>query len=396
VAQIKSGAVAYSVFSLARLFLEKPERYNVRVTGSEATKLYRLGEEGSISTNRGTLEAAAFRAMQSDFYNIETTEAEPIKGNFTNVARDRASGTLLGPTNHHGYQTALRALYEQRYSRRMSFGEYQRQIQIVNDPAAVEQWKEQARSVTTFTAKNGEAPAAFASAAETEKHFREHHLPSLITEVPEATIDGVVSRSLQDRPLARLIEHAWSTESRSPSNMMQELAGQLRQSGLTIFRHKRGMLFVSPLRPRALDAGVTVKDSLRAILDAIAESPALTRKVLAEKVIPASDVPEQNERAKMGLAADLRWLVGEGHVIEFNNGTLDLPRIKVAPAPDRTSPETTAPTPDIPSEAEGPRSESESPASETVADEQRGPSTPLRSAQDDSVIEGADAPPTAD
>ena len=32
VAQIKSASVAYSIFALARLFLEKPERYDVRLT----------------------------------------------------------------------------------------------------------------------------------------------------------------------------------------------------------------------------------------------------------------------------------------------------------------------------------------------------------------------------
>ena len=32
----------------------------------------------------------------------------------------------------------------------MSFPDFQRQIEIVSDPAVVEQWKEQARSVTTL------------------------------------------------------------------------------------------------------------------------------------------------------------------------------------------------------------------------------------------------------
>src|SRR6185369_12614246 len=43
-AQIKSGSVAYSVFALARLFLEKPERYEVRLTAKEGSPLYQLGE----------------------------------------------------------------------------------------------------------------------------------------------------------------------------------------------------------------------------------------------------------------------------------------------------------------------------------------------------------------
>ena len=37
------------------------------------------------------------------------------------------------------------------------------------------------------------------------------------------------------------------------------------------------------------------------------------------------------------LASDLKWLISEGYVIEFNDGSLDLPRAKVAAT---TSPET--------------------------------------------------------
>ena len=114
VAQIKSGSMAYSLYALARLFLEKPERYEVRLTGKAESPLYRLGDKGALSLNREFLERNAFRLAQSDFYMIDITESEPIKGNFSNVARCRLSGTLLGPTNHHNYQLQLRSLYEQR------------------------------------------------------------------------------------------------------------------------------------------------------------------------------------------------------------------------------------------------------------------------------------------
>src|ERR1051325_5095933 len=151
IAQIRSEHLAYSVFALARLFLEKPERYEVRLTATAETPFFQLGENGPISTNQRLLEASAFSWAKEEFYKIETVQSDPIKGNFSNVARCRASGTLLGPTNHHSYQLQLRNLYEQRYSRRMSFADYQRQIEIVNDPVAIEQWKEQARNVTTYT-----------------------------------------------------------------------------------------------------------------------------------------------------------------------------------------------------------------------------------------------------
>jgi len=179
-AQIKSGSIAYSLFALARLFLEKPQRYEVRLTAKAESPLFQLGENGAFSLDREFLERSAFRLAHENFYKIDITQSEPIKGNFSNVARCRLSGTLLGPTNYHNYQPRLRSLYEQRFSRRMSFADYQRQIEIANDPALVERWKEEARTVTKYTTVREEISLAFASAAEAERDFRTNYLPGLI------------------------------------------------------------------------------------------------------------------------------------------------------------------------------------------------------------------------
>src|SRR5207245_7013426 len=150
-AQIKTGTAAYSVYALARLFLQKPERYHVRVKTKNASPLFRLGESNAISTNRNVLENSAFRLLREKFYTANVTLNAPIKGDFSSVARERTTGTLLGPTNHHGYQPQLRRLYEQRFSRRMTFTDVQRQIESVRDPALVERWKAEAGQVTTST-----------------------------------------------------------------------------------------------------------------------------------------------------------------------------------------------------------------------------------------------------
>src|SRR3954471_25024488 len=335
VAQLKSGPVAYSVFALARLFLEKPERYDVRLTAAEGAVLHQVGESGPVASDRRILEGGAFANARDDFYSIEVTQSEPLKGNFSNVARCRLSGTLLGPTNHHAYQPQLRNLYESRFSRRMSFADYQRQIEVVSDPAVVEQWKEQARSVTTYHVKNAEPPVSFSSSADAERHFRQTYLTGLLREANELTISGVLSRRLPDRRLGREIENAWAQETRSPSKMMQELAAGLRQAGLNIFRHRKGMLFVSPVRAKVFGherAGVSA--SINAILEKVAATPGINRKQLAEQIAVADADATAAERAKMTLANDLHWLLREGYVIEFNDGTLDLPRAK-APQPEK-------------------------------------------------------------
>jgi len=336
IAQIKSATVTYSVFALARMFLDKAERYQVQITAPADLPLYQLGEGGAVAADRRVLESNAFVTAKDEFYTEEVTQTEAIKGNFSNVARDRASGTLLGPTNHHSYQPQLRSLYEDRYSRRMSFTDFQRQIEVVNDPAVVEQWKEQARSITTYTTKGEELPVTFKSMAEAEHDFRQKHLPTLLRSTQDVTISGVLSRRLPDRGVSRVIENAWAAEIRSPSKMMQELASGLRTAGLNIFRHRRGMLFVSPMRIRAFGhERDTVSVSINRILEKLSDASGINRKQLAEKLVSGIEDEVEIDRVKLSLASDLRWLVSEGYVIEFNDGMLELPRAKAPPPPNR-------------------------------------------------------------
>src|SRR5438093_2441658 len=331
VAQIKSESAAYSLFVLARLFLEKPGRYEVRLTAKTEAPLYQLGEEGGVSVDREFLERNAFRFAQRDFYQVNVVVSDPIKGSFSNVARCRLSGTLLGPTNHHAYQPQLRSLFEQRFSRRLSFADYQRQIEIVSDPAVVERWKEEARKVTTYTTLLEQTPLTFSSAAEAERHFRSHYFPALVRSVEDVTVGGTSSRSLPDRILNGAIEQAWVRETRSPSNVMQELASRFRQNGLHIFRHRRGMLFVSTIRVRAFvheQAGVS--PLVNAILEAVSATAGINRKQLFE-TLTSNGASEDAEPRRLALASDLRWLINEGYLIEFNDGSLDLPRMKSRP-----------------------------------------------------------------
>ena len=76
---------------------------------------------------------------------------------------------------------------------------------------------------------------------------------------------------------------------------------------------------------------------MNAILEALAGTAVINRKQLFEKLI--GDVTAQDaEPRKLAFASDLRWLINEGFVIEFNDGSLDLPRGKTKPrdsvAPD--------------------------------------------------------------
>ncbi|SRR5581483_4795163 len=322
--QVKSTNRAYPLFDLARMFLEKPERHRVRVSAAdEKTVFFRLGDDGPVAMDRATLEKSAFNEMAAEFYTVETTQREPLKGNFTNVARCKLTGTLLGPTNYHGYQPALRKLYEERFSRRMPFPEFQREIEVVTDPAVVDAWKEEARSVTVYkTLKEPEQLTLDAN--EAEQHFRKTYLDSLIRTGTSFDLAGETSRHLPDRRIASAVREAWENQRGFPGQMLYHLRQQLTNLGLHVFKHHKRMQFVSAVRPEPF-TDKNFSANIAEILRVISANPKCTRADLTKEILGAKESDPDLPKLKTALAADLHWLIDAGRVIEFQDGRLALP-----------------------------------------------------------------------
>jgi hypothetical protein len=332
--QIKQGHTAYPLFGLARMFLERPERHRLRIRSLDNNKmLFQLDNHGPVALESVALERIAFGEKRDEFYATEMVEKEPIKGNFASVARCTLSGRVLGPTNYHTFQKTIRSLYDQRFSRRMSFEEYRRTIEITTDSTIVNQWKEEARKVMTFRTKEGDPPLTFENLSAVEQHFRENYLQKVVKPCLAAEIYGEHVRHLPDRSVVAAIRKARDRENRFPAQMAGALRHGLNQAGLHVFKHKKRILYISTVRPQLFDPNqASLSPGLAAILAALRSYPRITRKQLAEKVLAkligekSGDVPSpEYAQAKTNLASDLLWLAKAGHVIEFSDGTLDLP-----------------------------------------------------------------------
>jgi hypothetical protein len=381
--QIRQGHIAYPLFGLARMFLERPERHRIRVRSLDNhTLIYQFGDDGPVAMEASALERIAFNAKKEDFYETRIVEKEPVKGNFTSVARCTLTGKLLGPTNYHAFQPLLRALYEQRFSRRMSFEDYRRSIEISNDPQLVEQWKEEARTTVTFQTKDQESPVTFDTPAAVEQHFRANYLSSVIKGCLATEISGDASRHLPDRGIVAAIRKARDRENRFPAQIAGALRHGLNQAGLHVFKHKKRILYISTVRPQLFDSNQgTVSTGLSAILSTIRSYPKISRKQLAEKVLAKviSDKAEEEsnaayQQARTALASDLIWLAKAGHVIEFADGTLDLP---LPPRPVETAKSTSTLTAAAHSEGGGTE---DSPAEEETTAELESEEAPSAAA----------------
>ncbi len=324
--QIRSGFRAYPLFGTARLFLEKPERHRVRITSLDPSKrLYQL-DDGPVSFDLASLERSAFVRLKDQYYREEVVVGEPIKGSFTNVARSRSTGALLGPTNYHSYQPALRSLYEERFSRRMSFQEFQHEdIVICADEQTINAWKEKARSSVTFTTLKEGEPTVFKNAVEAEQHFRKVYLPELIKSGVTLETSGVSSRACTDRSIIAALRAAWEQERGFPGSLVHHLRPRFVEVGLHFFKHRKRVLYLSPIRPVRHGSTQSFSDGMAAILSGIESHPRISRPELAARLLGEQTESPEFESKKSTLASDLHYLIHAGHVIEFHDGSLDLP-----------------------------------------------------------------------
>ncbi len=351
--QIKITGRAYPLFGIAQIVLERPERHNVvfstkkKSDGTPLQPLFVCALDDSLWLSEEEAIGYALEKHFNTFYQAERTQTDPPKGTYTFVAQCGMSGVILGPPNYHDYQSQLRKLHAERFSR-LPFDAFKARVRIVKDEAVVKKWIEDQSWKTDYVCLNVPEPLRLPNRDEVEKHFRSTHLPNIIKAVETHSMSGTASRSMPCRALHRLAREMWEDQKRFPLQLATLLSQQFASRGLQFFKVNKTVTHVSVARPHFLDLETTpVSESVKRIVEFIQAHPKCTRRKLFEALAPAvttAGPPALEESAATDLSpeasaviADLHWLVHQGHVIEFANGTLEtakkpLPRPLKSPA----------------------------------------------------------------
>jgi len=149
--QIRSRAKAYPLFELARLVINLSERYSVALKpeGENSPTLFRTKTDGSLWSSRKAAISHLLSKHLEKFYRRSSITTEAPKGSYSVVAQCGMSGVLLGPPNHHEYQSRLLSLHASRF-KNLPFEVYKTRIKMMRDDALMEQWKTEQSTRTVF------------------------------------------------------------------------------------------------------------------------------------------------------------------------------------------------------------------------------------------------------
>lgn len=344
-AHIRGTGHAFSMFDAARLVLAEGDRFHARyISAAERPSGLFFTLDGGLFLTRDEAVQHALRSKVLDaFYRAEEIELEEPKGDFKSIGVCGMSGELLGPPSHHSFQTSIIRLHRERFGN-MPLEEYKRRVRVDTDPERVAQWKEKQKKGFRWVwlkdePAEGAEPQSFSSRAEMEAHFRRFHAEEAVTESRDALVIGNVDKNKLTHVLFIMLRHAVENARKHLFDMSQKLGASFERRGLKLFKRRAGKLFVSRVKPRAIDPGVVFSERvsklvevlksksgimLHDLVEAVVPSPAPVEVPAVEGEAPTAPVKHAPTEEQITVIKDMRWLANEGYVIEYSDGMVFL------------------------------------------------------------------------
>ena len=187
---------------------------------------------------------------------------------------------------------------------------------------------------------------AFDSFEEAKAYLLANARDKVIRSVEQARLHGKNLELLPPGEIRHAVEGSLERQRRFPLDTANALRGRLRREHFTIFKKgSKGVSYVCAVKRKFRVPGQTFSDSIGALISFIEANPMVKAGELGRKFLniapppPAAPVAEGEaapapvehalsveQRDKLArLQSDLPWLVREGYVTEFIDGTLYAP-----------------------------------------------------------------------
>ena len=361
---IRGSNKTYELFDITRLILAKPDRFvamirPVAVKDESPGRFYIALADGCPFESEKKAFEHCFENFTDQYFKIESTTIDPPKGNFVMVNRCSITRELLGPPNYHRYQEFIEQHHASRLAN-MSFESFVSKIEAIKDPEVIEEWLQKMTTQTSYSLKdadNSNEPPTFDNLKSAGKYLYENKIGSMVRAVSSVRVSGKLLSSMPAHSaVRRSIEFHLESQRRFPLETANHLRGRLRRLKINVYKKgSRGISYICAVKRRFQTEGQNFVDSIQALIDFIVKTSRPKVADLEEsflgikKMDSGIESPSSNEskgeetkelppeiKEKLHLMRqDLFWLIAEGYVVEYEDGSLytSPPRSKVKDSP---------------------------------------------------------------
>ena len=362
VKRLKVNCKTYQLFEITRVILEKQDRYIVLISRLDTSdnsdkKLYYCPKDNvPFDTEEGAIDYFVENYLDS-FFEIESVEVEPPSGNFSLVYKCPFTDILIGPPNFHRFQELLKIHHKSKI-KNLSLEEYQSKLVAVNDESVINDWLEAMKKGERLTVKNSEeSKVSFQSREDAKRYLVLHHKKEIVHSAESIRFPAHLIEKLPKGSIRKNIQYAIEGQKKFPLDTANNIRGRLRRHKFTIYKKgSKGISYVCSVKRKFRDSTTVFTDTISALIEFIEKNQQISVADLPYRYLDLSkpnttDLNESNvsnksddsveETAQFNIEAfsdddkerikqlfrDLKWLITEGYVTEYSNGTLFVQQI---------------------------------------------------------------------
>jgi hypothetical protein len=327
--EVHQVARAYPLFDVAKILLAERSRCRAVFEAPEPrSPLFRGKLDDSLFLTR---EEAVNHLWQSglkeQFIEEETIEVDPPGGNFQVVAKCGLTGLWLGPPNFHAYQVNLRRIHRECFPN-MPFEAYSARVRTERGEEAVNAWLATMTKKTRWRIKGDGDDAWIDDLNEARRALAVNCFDQAFEETRHVEVPASVSPSNLSASLMISLKMAGNHARNHPAVLIPAVCKAVEAEHLPVFK-RQGKLFTGPARPHPLPLGQTLAERPSIMVEWIRANKPAKLEGLWKAVLPEGGTAPPAE-----FAADLFWLLHQGHILLFTDDTLVVQEVREHTAPD--------------------------------------------------------------
>lgn len=335
--EIHQVARVYPLYDVAKILLSERGRCRALFESIEPQVEFYVGkiQPSIFSTREEAVRHLWDSELKQEFLDETVVEVDPPSGNFQLIARCGMSGDLLGPPNFHGYQINLRRLHRERFSH-IPFESYSARVKTERGEEVVNEWLEKMKSQIRWKLKHDEGDSWIEDRAEAERVLVSRCFDAAFDVVRRAEVNAAIEPKHLSPGLFASLKAAGNHARSHPAVLIPSVCKAVEAEHLPVFK-RQGKLFTGPARPLPLPVDTTLAERPGIMVEWIRNHKPAKLAGLWKAVLPEGSTAPPAE-----FAADLFWLLTQGHILLFTDDTLVVQEVR-DPSASTALPEGSAP-----------------------------------------------------
>jgi hypothetical protein len=323
--EMRKNCKTYELFAVARLILQKPGRFVAAVRRRPDREGVRLPLYLSLLDDwvfSSEHEAMAYILQHhiEEFFDVLEETVEGPKGRFTCVHRCGITKKLLSAPNYHRYRAILRAHFESEIHS-MPFERFIAKIETTKEESDIQNWVQQMSCRITYTPKVIDEAVTDLTPRDSldgaKNYLLQYFKDRILREVTTIRIAGTAFESMPSRTIAHAIQFFLQRQRHFPFDTASNLRHGFRRAGFSIYRKgKEGISYVCAAKRKFRTVDDVFEEGVQALINFLESYETIPLSTLQRDYIEANHLPEKE------VLGGLDWLIREGYVVHYDNGTL--------------------------------------------------------------------------